>query len=209
MASVTAESVTPASPASHDVPDVPIYRLSVAQYHAMATAGISTDDDPVELLEGWLVQQMTKHRPHSRATLRTRRAFERLLPPGWYVDTQEQITTVDSEPEPDVIVVVGDEQDYVDRQPRASEVPIVIEVADTTLQRDRSTKKRLYTRAGIAVYWIVNLIDRRIEVYTEPTVSGKRADYLQRHDYGPAETLAVVLDGETVGLVAVAELLPS
>ena len=60
------------------IPTAPIYRLSVDQYHAMADHGILTEEDPVELLEGWLVQKMTKHRPHSRCTRRTRRALDQL-----------------------------------------------------------------------------------------------------------------------------------
>jgi hypothetical protein len=93
MALPTQPPAPPAAPAARDpdIPTVPIYRLTVAQYHAMAEAGILGEDDPVELLEGWLVKKMTKHRPHSRATLRTRRALERLLTAGWYVDTQEPI----------------------------------------------------------------------------------------------------------------------
>src|ERR1051326_582564 len=86
----------------HDkIPDVPIYRLTVAQYHAMARAGILDEDAPVELLEGWLVQKMTKHRPHTLATLLIRRCLERLLPAGWYLDSQEPIACPESEPEPD------------------------------------------------------------------------------------------------------------
>src|SRR6266852_7793927 len=107
--SVTVQPISPpAAAADAAVPTEPIYRLSVAQYHAMADHGILDEDDPVELLEGWLVQKMTKHRPHSRCTHRTRRALESLLPGGWYVDAQEPVTTTDSEPEPDVAVVRGD-----------------------------------------------------------------------------------------------------
>src|SRR5205807_4066795 len=100
---IAAQPTAPPAPAAEegDVPTEPIYRLSVAQYHAMARHGILDEDAPVELLEGWLVQKMTKHRPHSRCTHRTRRALERILPAGWYVDTQEPVTTAESEPEPD------------------------------------------------------------------------------------------------------------
>src|SRR5712692_5425247 len=133
--SVTAQPISPALPPSDALPDAPIYRLSVAQYHAMADHGILGEDDPVELLEGWLVQKMTKPRPHSRCTHRTRRALKRLLPAGWYVDTQEPITTADSEPEPDVAVIRGANDDYTDRQPGPVEVALVVEVADTTLRQ--------------------------------------------------------------------------
>src|SRR5437867_265346 len=98
--SVTTEPMAPPVTRDPAIPDVPIYRLTVAQYHAMAAAGILTEDDPVELLEGWLVQKMTKHRPHSRCTHRTRQALERLVPAGWHVEAQEPIAMADGEPEP-------------------------------------------------------------------------------------------------------------
>src|SRR5262249_35647718 len=157
--SVTTQRTTTPTIGAADVPDVPIYRLSIEQYHAMAELGILTENDPVELLEGWLVLKMTKHRPHSRCTHRTRRALERLLPAGWYVDSQEPITTIDSEPEPDVAVIRGELDDYPDRQPGSTDVALVIEVADTSLRTDRGAKKRVYAHAGIPVYWIANLVE--------------------------------------------------
>src|SRR5438067_871409 len=118
---IAAEPNVTASEPRDDIPDVPIYRLTVAQYHAMAEHGILTEDDPVELIEGWLVRKMTKHRPHSLCTRRTRRALERILPSDWYVDAQEPVTTANSEPEPDVAVIRGEAEDYPDRQPGAAD----------------------------------------------------------------------------------------
>lgn len=210
MALPTPSSVAPAAPVARDpdVPDTPIYRLTVAQYHAMAEAGILTENDPVELLEGWLVRKMTKHRPHSRATLRTRKALERALPAGWYVDTQEPITTLDSEPEPDVLVLRGEEGDYPDRHPGPEDVGLVVEVADSSLSYDRGTKKRIYARAGITTYWIVNLIERQIEVYSDPTGPADALDFREQHTFALAETLPLVLDGAEVARLMVADLLP-
>jgi Uma2 family endonuclease len=201
------EAVT-ASELQHDIPDVPIYRLSVAQYHAMGRAGILDEDAPVELLEGWLAQKMTKHRPHTLATLLLRRALERLIEAGWYVDSQEPVTTADSEPEPDIAVVRGDPRDYPDRHPGPHDVALVVEVAESSLRQDRGPKKRVYAAGGIPVYWIVNLEARQIEVYTEPHTSRKASGYRQRHDYGDAVMIPVVLDGDEVGHLNVRDLLP-
>src|SRR5438105_9177634 len=99
----------------------------------MADHGILGEDDPVELLEGWLVHKMTKHRPHVLTTLLVRRALDRLLPNGWYVDSQEPVTTTESEPEPDVSVVRGEPRDFQDRHPAPEEVALVVEVAETSL----------------------------------------------------------------------------
>ena len=90
------------------VPTEPIWRLSVDKYHAMIEAGIILADDPVELLDGWLVLKMTKNPPHSLAMGLIRQALERLIPAGWYVESQDAITLEDSEPEPDVFLVRGD-----------------------------------------------------------------------------------------------------
>lgn len=190
------------------IPTEPIGRLSVDHYHAMIQAGILTDDDPIELLEGWLVVKMSKNPPHRVVTRLIRQALERLIAEGWYVDSQEPITTLDSEPEPDVTVVRGDTLDYLDRHPNPEEVALVVEVAEATLKRDRSTKKRIYARAGIEVYWLVNLVNQQIEVYTEPTQSGKQPDYKQHHIYHPGDMLPVILNGGEIGQIAVHELLP-
>src|SRR5947207_15981113 len=98
--SVTAQLISPPRVGEPDaaIPTEPIYRLSVAQYHAMADHGILDENDPVELLEGWLVQKMTKHPPHILVTLLVRQALERLFGEGWYINSQEPITTAESEP---------------------------------------------------------------------------------------------------------------
>lgn len=190
------------------VPPEPTYRLSVEQYHQMIRAGILTEGDPVELLEGWLVQKMGKNRPHSVATRRLRKALEGIIPAGWMVDSQEPVTTDTSEPEPDGLVARASTEDDIDRQPGPQDVALVAEVAESTLQRDRGWKKRIYARAGIPVYWIVNLVDRQIEVYTEPTGPAEQPDYRRRQDYGPTNQVPVVIAGEEVGRVAASDVLP-
>lgn len=189
-----------------DIPQDLIWRMGVEQYHAMIEAGILTDDDSVELLEGWLVLKMPKNPPHRATTRLVRAGLERVLPEGWYVDSQEPITLIDSEPEPDVVVVRGDTRQYLDRHPGAEDIALVVEVSDTTLERDRTTKKRTYARSGIPIYWIVNLSSSQIEVYTQP--SPAQADYLQQRDYQISENAPVVIDGSMVGDLEIASLLP-
>ncbi len=172
------------------------------QYHQMIQLGILTDDDPVELLEGWLVYKMPKNPPHRITTKLTRDALDQILPSGWYVDTQEPITLSDSEPEPDVVIVRGATQDYVDRHPTAQDIALVIEVADSTLERDCTFKKRLYARAGIPIYWIINLVDRTIEIYTQP----ENEDYQQQ--ITAVEQVEVILEGQAIAQLSVSVLLP-
>jgi Uma2 family endonuclease len=182
----------------------PLYRLSVEQYHQMARTGILTDGAPVELIRGLLVQKMTKNPPHRVATRRTRRALDRILPPGWYTDSQEPVTLSDSEPEPDVAVAREELSNDTTRHPGPADVALVVEVADSSLAYDRSTKKEIYASSGIPVYWIVNLVDHCLEVYTGP----QGDDYASRTDLAPGDSVPVVIAGQTVGQIAVSDLLP-
>jgi Uma2 family endonuclease len=190
------------------VPDEPIFRLSVAQYRAMAELGILTEEDPVELLEGWLVQKMTKNPPHTVACHLMQEALRLLLPAGWFIAAQAPVTTLDSEPEPDLTLVRGQVRDYLDRHPGSPDVTLLVEVADSSLSQDQGIKKRLYARSGFPAYWIVNLVDRRIEVFTDPTGPADEPDYRQRRDYGPDESIPLTLDGLEVGSLHVADVLP-
>jgi Uma2 family endonuclease len=206
--SVLTQPISLTNGRSAAVPTEPIYRLNVAQYQAMIRSGILTKDDPVELLEGWLVVKMPKNPPHRLSTRLTRTALERIVPPGWYVDTQEPVTLEDSEPEPDVTVVRGDPRQYADRHPGPQDLALLVEVADSSLQRDRATKRRLYAEARLSIYWIINLLESHVEVYTDPSGPAERPDYGQRQVYGVSDVIPVALDGIEVGRIAVRELLP-
>lgn len=190
------------------IPPMPVRGLSVDQYHAMVRAGILTDEDRVELLDGWLVRKMTRNPPRRIATRRVRRALERVVPQGWYVDSQEPITLPTSEPEPDGVLIRGDTSDYADRHPGVADVALVVEAADAGLEFDRGFKKAIYAQAGICVYWIVNLVDRRLEVYTAPTGPAEHPDYRDRRDYGLADEVPLLVEGREVARIPVRELFP-
>jgi len=188
-------------------PDDFILRLSVQQYHDMIRQGILSSDDPVELLEGFLVVKMSKNPPHAKSTGRVQRHLDGKLPPGFFTRVQDPITLEDGEPEPDVAVARGTDDDYTDRHPGPADVPLVVEVADSTLVRDRTLKLRSYARAGIRVYWIVNLLARQIEVYQQP-VGGDEPTYLRQDVFGEQERVPVILDGREIATLNVADLLP-
>lgn len=190
------------------IPTEPIWRFSIDQYHKMIQSGIITNDDPVELIEGWIIQKMPKNPPHRAATKLTRNAIESIIPKGWYVDGQEPITLEDSEPEPDVVVVRGETRDYLNRHPGSKDVALVVEISDSTLEKDRTTKKRIYARAGIPVYWIVNLNEKQLEVYTQPINSSIEPTYEQCETYNLTDEVVVIISGYEVGYLAVSSLLP-
>jgi Uma2 family endonuclease len=182
-------------------------RFSVSEYHRLIELGILTEDDNLELLEGYLVHKMSRNPPHDAAIQKGTKRWLRLLPPGWDLRVQSAITLTDSEPEPDFAVVRGDETTYLARHPAPADIALVVEVSDSTLPGDRDDKGRIYARAGIACYWIVNLNDRQVEEYTLP--SGPVADpkFGQRVDHRPGDSMSLLLGATTVQ-VAVQDLLP-
>ncbi len=180
-----------------------VHRLSVAQYDAMGQAGVLQPDDHVELIEGWLVKKMTKNPRHRATTRRVRLRLESILPEDCYLESQEPLVTADSEPEPDAYVVRGAPESFELRHPMAADVSLVVEVADTSLERDRVVKARIYAQAGIAIYWIVNVEDRRIEVYSRPVGDA----YAERTDYVAGTIVPVRLDGVVVAELNVSDIM--
>jgi Uma2 family endonuclease len=199
---------SPAIPVSLNVDR--LYRLSVDQYHAMAEAGILGTHDRIELIEGLLVNKMTKHDPHILATELTQGVLSRTLPAGWYVSMQNPITIADadSEPEPDAKVVRGVPRDYRGRRVVGTDVALVIEISDSSLRDDQTTKKALYALASIPFYWIINLVANRLEVYSDPTGPDPSPDYRRRSDHGPDDVVPLILDGQEVARISVRDLLP-
>lgn len=183
-------------------------RLSVDQYLEMVAKGIIQEDDPVELLEGWVVPKMTKNPDHWICVTLIRDALTRMSIAGFFVHSQDPVRTEDSVPEPDIALVRGKPRDYRSGNPKPENLALVVEVADTSLRRDRTTKRRIYARAEVPVYWIVNLKDREIEVYAEPTGPGKSPTYKATQQVGPDGEIAVVIDGREVGRLKVKDLLP-
>ena len=191
-----------------NLPQYPIFRLSVAQYHKMIEAGILTENDSVELLEGWLVTKMPQNPEHLFSTQVLQDILKGILPAGWFVNIQGLIVLEDSEPEPDAVVVRGSRRDYLSQKPTPQDIGLIIEVADSTLQLDRSVKKRLFASAAIPVYWIVNLVDRQLEVYNHPSGRVAVPDYEQHQILKPDEHVAVIIDEKEVARIQLEELFP-
>jgi Uma2 family endonuclease len=182
-------------------------RFSVDEYHRMIEAGVLTADDHVELLEGWVVHKMAHGPEHDGTISLVETAIRRHLPPGWIIRIQSAVTTADSEPEPDVVVVDGPARSYMARHPGPADIALVIEVANSSLEHDRQDKARAYARANIVAYWIVNLIDRQVEIHTQPSGPTLSPAYGMRQVYGEADAVPLVIAGRQVGMIAVRELL--
>jgi Uma2 family endonuclease len=191
------------------VPDMewpPLHRLTVEQFEAMRAAGILDDDDAVELIDGLLVAKMTKKPPHVVACELTFWAIHGILPPGWRPRWESPVRVPRrSEPEPDISVVRGeDPRENKERHPGPNDVALLVEVSESSLGFNRRAKLRIYAAADIPFYWIVNLVDRQLEVYSEPHSGG----YRSHQHLGPEEQVVLVIDGREVGRITVSDLLP-
>jgi Uma2 family endonuclease len=190
-------------------------RFAIDQFDRMARAGIFGPDELIELVLGRLFRKMSANPPHMQASSRVRRRFYTLLPENeWAVfdaDSSFEIPSparLDGLPMPDVFVARGALDSYNGRRPGHRDVVLVVEVADTTLDYDLGLKLKQYALAEIPEYWVVNLVDRRVEVYTQPTGPDPHPAYRHRQDYGPGTTVPLVLDGQAIAQIAVDELLP-
>ncbi len=153
------------------------------EYERLVDLGLLRGD-PVELIGGQLVVAEPQGSYHITAIGLVDDALRAVLPPGWIVRTQAPVALDDeSEPEPDLAVVPGTRLDY--RWSHPTRPALAIEVADSSLQFDREHKGSLYARAGVGDYWIVNLVDRVLEVYRDP-VPDPSAPYGWR--YGSVQT---------------------
>ena len=197
----------PAPKLSGEPPAFPFFRLSVARYHRMIDAGIFGPEERTELIEGVVMKKMTRHPPHDAALNRLVRRFSRLLPRAWVLRVQSAVAMRDSEPEPDVAIARGPEEKYDTRHPGPKDLALIIEVADASLDYDREVKGPLYARDHIPIYWLVNVVDSRIEVYTDPK-AGKIPGYRQRRDYDVGQSVPLVLGNRVVAHLSVRELLP-
>lgn len=152
--------------------------LRVDQYHAMIQGGILSEGAPYELLDGYIVPKdrsaagehpMTVGLDHAWAIRRLASLGPKFLRYGCCLQTQLPVTLPPyNEPEPDGAILSGSEDNYRKRHPGAKDVACVIEVGDSSLQHDRTFKGRIYANSGVPTYVIINLIDRAVEVYTQP-----------------------------------------
>jgi Uma2 family endonuclease len=166
------------------------------------------EGEPIELLEGYLVEKHVRNPPHDGAVTRLTNRLPRRLPSGWVTRIQCAVSMLESEPEPDGAVVRGDDTSYDSRLPVGADFGIIIEVSDSSLSFDRREKGRIYARAGIPVYWVINVADRQIEVYTDPDTAANPPVYRTHTDYHPGDQLPITLDGKQAGTIPVSDLLP-
>ena len=183
-------------------------RWSRLEYERMVDLGVFEPGDRLELVGGQLLVREPQGGPHMTAIGLAEDAFRAAFGSGWIVRTQGPLALDDeSEPEPDVAVVEGSRRDYVSGHP--GRPALLVEVAEASLAFDREHKGSLYARAQVADYWIVNLVDRVLEVYREP-VQAPAAAYGWQYGallrLGPTDFIAALAAPHA--RIAVADLLP-
>jgi len=179
---------------------------TVDQYHRAIEHGILLPEDGCELLSGWIVERpmSTPREAYSISALMN--WLGRHLSDDWRVGGRYPITMPESEPEPDIVVFTGEQGQYWNRHPNPSDVVLVVEVCESTWEMDFGEKLRLFATHGIEQYWIVNIPEHRVEVYTDPQ-SGKNPRYQRRIEYATGTDIPLTLAGQIVGTPPVSEFL--
>ena len=182
----------------------PVVPWTPAAYHAAYEAG-AFGDTKVELLEGKVYEKMAMNDPHIVALRKARRQVDSAFAGVPHItDGQTPLRLGDSEPEPDLFVLRGDDLGRVSSDP--ADVLLVVEISDTTYALDRSVKLRRYARAGYREYWIVNLVRGRLEVYRQPRAEDGIWTYGEFFALAPGESVEpLAVPGRAV---AVDDLLP-
>lgn len=202
-------SMAPVQPRNVDVPPpILMKRWTVDEYHQMIQAGVFARDNRFELLEGWIVPKMSRNPPHDASLQMTHDEFVRRVPEPGSIRQQSAITLEDSEPEPDLAIVNPPARNYVARHPAPADIQLIVEIADSSLLDDKRRKLRLYARAAIREYWIVNLVASQVEVYTDPTGPSGAPGYQNSREYKVGESVPVTIIGRPLAQIPVKDLLP-
>lgn len=185
------------------IPPMPVRRFSVAEFMRFIELGLLPDAEKLELLDGWITPKMARNPPHVSVLAQIDYAVAGFIPAGWHVRRQSSVQLPASVPEPDLAVVSGIPRQYRTQHPGAANVALLIEVADSSLHHDRTVKGPIYANAGIATYWVANLVDLLLEVYTSPAQGG----YQQRQDLTVNDVVPLIIAGQVVAQLAVADLI--
>lgn len=170
-------------------------KFTIDEYHQLVDLGFFTENDRIELIRGEIIEIAPKRTPHSVCNSILFGELYRLIYDQANVRGQEPITLPpNSEPEPDVVIAKKKADNYLSAHPTVEDIILVIEISDSTLKYDQETKLPLYAEAGINNYWIVNLVDNRLEVYSNYFSWGKgQFDYRNKSIFLPDETISIPL----------------
>lgn len=168
-------------------------KFTIDEYHCLIDWGFFAENERVELIRGEIIQMSPKRTPHSVCNSLLWKAVYDLIGKQAEIRVQEPIViSPNSEPEPDLVMAIQKDDNYLSSHPIPGDILLVIEIADSTLKYDQETKLSLYAEAGISNYWIFNLIDNHLEVYSKP-FQGNQGQFAYR-------SKQIILSDETVKL---------
>lgn len=180
----------------------PRHRWTVAEYHRMGEVGLLNEDSRVELIDGEIVEMAPIGSSHGGNVNRFIRLFSKVIGDKAIVAAQNPVVLGGySEPEPDIALLRWQADDYVQSHPHPEDVLLLIEVSDSTLRYDRDVKIPLYAKNGIPEVWLLDIPNRKLEIYREPT----NGEYRQR-DCRQTGKIAPVLCPDAV--IDLAEVFP-
>ncbi|BAZ48262.1 hypothetical protein NIES4103_08690 [Nostoc sp. NIES-4103] len=168
-------------------------RFTIEEYHQLIALGFFKESDRIELIRGELIQMVAKGTPHTVCGSILCRQLDRLLGDRAVIRGQDPITLPNaSEPEPDVVIARGKDEDYLIHHPYPEDILLVIEISDSTLIYDQTKKLELYAEAGIYHYWIVDLNARQLERYSQPYQNAQgEFNYLSKQIYLPDQLVEI------------------
>jgi Uma2 family endonuclease len=169
-------------------------QFTVAQYHQMVEAGILTEDDRVELIEGEIIEMSPIGRRHAACVDRLNRLFGDRLRGRAIVRVQNPVQLSDRlEPQPDITLLQPKADFYESGHPQSRDILLLVEVADTTIEFDREIKMPLYAKSGVREVWLVDLNENAIAVYREPSLDGyKQVQELRRGQVLTVQAIAAI-----------------
>jgi hypothetical protein len=183
-------------------------RITVDEYRRNAALGKLSVEGNRELLEGIVVSKARRSLRHEGALEKIEEVLGKMLSEGWHLRIGQSLMTTDSLPEPDVAVASDTLDDDDNALPSSDQVPLVIEVAEGSLATDRRLKGRIYARAGILNYWVLNLIDSQLEAFTTPSGPVSMPGYHEQRIYRSEDRISVVIGLNDLGTIRVADIIP-
>jgi Uma2 family endonuclease len=148
---------------------IQVKSFTLEEYHKLAEIGFLKEDDHIQLINGELIEMAAKGTAHETYLRKLLKELPQLIGNRATLQSQAPITIPPkSEPEPDFAIVKNRDDDYLSSHPQGTDILLVIEVADSSIDYDQKVKIPLYAQAGIVDYWIFNLLDNCLEFYSEP-----------------------------------------
>ena len=168
-------------------------KFTIDEYHKLIDLGFFAANDRIELIRGEIIEMPPKRTSHSVCNSYLWKQLYELIGKQAEIRVQEPIILpLNSEPEPDLVIAQKKSDNYLAAHPTVEDIILIIEISDSTLKYDRETKLSLYAEARINNYWIVNLLDNRLEVYSKPfSDDQEKFDYRTKNIVFPHEKIAI------------------